>query len=176
MSFFDKNPQRFPIPSGTGEIDPTTFLSSCQVLVKLLESLGSAFSPVRSDIDGNIKKLNTRLVSHPSPNLLGLVEGEKNERTKTATDALLWLKRGLQFTSLALKTNSSTSEELSVSFTKAYGETLSKHHSFMVRPIFGIAMSACPSRKGFYESLGNGLPEEKVEFFERLILHHTDIL
>lgn len=44
-------------------------------------------------------------------------------------------------------------EELNKSFTKAYGDTLSKHHSIFVRPIFSVAMKACPYRKDFYESL-----------------------
>lgn len=86
-----------------------------------------------------------------------IVFSERQEKKKIATEALLWLKRGLEFTCLALRTNLDTpGEELSVSFTKAYGTTLSKHHSFMVRPIFSLAMNACPSRVSFYESLAHG--------------------
>lgn len=47
------------------------------------------------------------------------------------------------------------SEELSVSFRNAYGGTLKPHHSFMVKPIFSAAMSACPYRKDFYGKLGD---------------------
>lgn len=52
------------------------------------------------------------------------------------------------------------SEELSASFRSAYGSTLKPHHSFMVKPIFSAAMSACPYRKDFYEKLGED--QEKV--------------
>jgi hypothetical protein len=46
-------------------------------------------------------------------------------------------------------------EELSDSFRNAYGSTLKPHHSFMVKPIFSAAMSACPYRATFYAKLGD---------------------
>lgn len=52
------------------------------------------------------------------------------------------------------------SEELSVSFTKAYEATLRQYHSFVVRPVFSLAMKACPYRADFYAKLGQ--PQEKV--------------
>jgi hypothetical protein len=58
---------------------------------------------------------------------------------------------------LALRYNiDAPKEELSASFSKAYGSTLSKHHSFLVRPVFSMAMSACPTRESFYQSLADG--------------------
>lgn len=46
---------------------------------------------------------------------------------------------GLKFTQIALKrSQAQKDEELSVSFTKAYEETLKKHHSFVVKPIFAV--------------------------------------
>lgn len=41
-----------------------------------------------------------------------------------------------------------------MSFTNAYGETLKKHHNFVVKGIFGVAMKACPYRDDFYKKLG----------------------
>jgi len=62
---------------------------------------------------------------------------------------------GLDFTCIALTQNLATSaEELSASFRTAYGSTLKPHHSFLVKPIFSAAMSACPYRKDFYVKLG----------------------
>ena len=91
-------------------------------------------------------------------------------------------RSGLRFTQVALKrSQANKEEELAVSFTKAYEETLKKHHSFVVRPVFGVrsplalsllslhgrarlmsfgvlftqlAMKACPYRKDFYAKLG----------------------
>jgi len=66
------------------------------------------------------------------------------------------ISSGLDFTGIALSQNvASSSEELSTSFRNAYGSTLKPHHSFMVKPIFSAAMSACPYRKDFYAKLGS---------------------
>lgn len=63
--------------------------------------------------------------------------------------------RGLEFTCLGLSSNvAKDSEELADSFRAAYGSTLKPHHSFVVKPIFSAAMSACPYRKDFYSKLG----------------------
>jgi uncharacterized secreted protein with C-terminal beta-propeller domain len=70
----------------------------------------------------------------------------------------------LEFTSLALRTNlSNPTEELSTSFSNAYSKTLGKHHSFMIRPVFSLAMSACPSRDNFYKQLAKGEDVKKAE-------------
>jgi hypothetical protein len=64
-------------------------------------------------------------------------------------------------------------EELSVSFTKGYEQSLKKHHGMMVRPVFYVslnpqallmvqqlAMKACPYRATFYPKLGQ--PQSEV--------------
>lgn len=64
--------------------------------------------------------------------------------------------RGLEFTCIALSSNvAKDSEELADSFRTAYGTTLKPHHSFLVKPLFSAAMSACPYRKDFYSKLGS---------------------
>jgi hypothetical protein len=63
-------------------------------------------------------------------------------------------------------------EELSDSFRAAYGTTLKPHHSFVVKPIFSAAMSACPYRKTFYEKLGSD--PEKVRSELRTYLQGLD--
>lgn len=73
--------------------------------------------------------------------------------TQSVTNAL---SSGLDFTCIALSQNVQlTSEELSVSFRNAYGSTLKPHHSFLVKPVFSAAMSACPYRNDFYGKLGD---------------------
>lgn len=66
------------------------------------------------------------------------------------------ITRGLDFTAQALRKNqTNSSEELSVSFRDAYGNTLKQYHGFLVKPIFSAAMSATPYRKDFYAKLGD---------------------
>jgi hypothetical protein len=106
---------------------------------------------------GNIKKIRERFLADPvaGATLQGLVKSELASKKHAATEGLLWLNRGLHFTSLSLRQNvSNPSQELSESFRSAYTNTLKPHHSFMVKPIFSAAMSATPYRKDFYQKLG----------------------
>lgn len=76
---------------------------------------------------------------------------------------------GLDFTAQALRQNiSSSTEELSVSFRAAYGNTLKPHHSFLIKPIFSAAMSATPYRKDFYAKLGDDQTKVNQQFTEWL--------
>ncbi|KAI9103314.1 glycolipid transfer protein domain-containing protein [Phlyctochytrium arcticum] len=161
------------VPVGTNEhIDTIPFLEATDSLTKLFDSMGAAFGPVKSDLQGNITKIRTRYTESPEKNktLQELVQSEKAEGKKTATDGLLWLKRGLEFTAKGLRRNlDDKSEELTVSFTKAYEQTLSKFHSFMVRPVFSLAMKACPYRKDFYAKLGSDQEKLYVEMGKWLV-------
>ncbi|KAI9732276.1 MAG: hypothetical protein M1818_007595 [Claussenomyces sp. TS43310] len=104
-----------------------------------------------------------------SETLQSLVVNELKTKKHTATEGLVWLVRALEFTALGFSHNiNNAAEELSNSFRTAYGTTLKPHHSFMVKPIFSAAMSACPYRKDFYAKLGDDLA--KVESALRLWL------
>ncbi|KAL1874952.1 hypothetical protein VTK73DRAFT_10321 [Phialemonium thermophilum] len=142
-------------------ISTTEFLEAAESLTTIFDALGSvAFSPVKSDMMGNIKKIRDRQLAAPaeSQTLQDLVRNELKTGSHKATEGLLWLTRGLEFTCVALSQNvNKESEELSESFRSAYGVTLKPHHSFMVKPIFSAAMSACPYRKDFYAKLGSDL-------------------
>ena len=124
--------------------------------------------------------MRTRYEAAPdkSKTLELLVKNEQGEKKRTATEGLLWLLRhvsralsqrsthpahsGLNFTCQALKIAlDNATDELSVCFTKSYEGTLKKFHSFVVRPIFAVAMKACPYRAVFFEKLGS--PPEKVQ-------------
>lgn len=63
---------------------------------------------------------------------------------------------------------SKPTEELADSFRGAYGSTLKPHHSFLVKPIFSAAMSACPYRKDFYSKLGSDEVKVQEELKEYL--------
>ncbi|GJN67124.1 hypothetical protein PLIIFM63780_004597 [Purpureocillium lilacinum] len=146
-------------------IATTQFLDAAESLTTIFDALGSvAFSPVKSDMLGNVKapsilqKLRDRQLAAPaeSENIQDLCRNELKTKKHTATEGLLWLVRGLEFTCIALSQNlAKQAEELADSFRGAYGQTLKPHHSFLVKPIFSAAMSACPYRKDFYAKLGS---------------------
>jgi len=122
--------------------------------------LGStAFQVVVNDMNGNITKIQKRLTQDPenSKTLQGMVLQEVKEgKKKTGTQALLWLSRGLQFTEAAIRqTLDHPEKEMTETFTTAYKNTLIKYHSMFVRPIFKLAMKACPYRRDFFAKLGN---------------------
>jgi glutathione peroxidase-family protein len=69
-----------------------------------------------------------------------LVENEKGEKKRKATEGLMWLLRGLQFTCKALQgAQANTSEELAVAFSKSYDVTLKAFHNFVVKGIFSVS-------------------------------------
>ncbi|KAK9709431.1 hypothetical protein K7432_009058 [Basidiobolus ranarum] len=161
------------VPVTTEGIDTVGFYEASEEVVKLFDLLNStAFTPVKTDLGGNVNKIRTKYTTNPSNynTLQKLVTTEAKEgKERPASQGLLWLLRGLDFTSKALRRNlDNPQEELSVSFTEAYGLTLKKYHNFVVRPIFSLAMKACPYRKDFYAKLGSDLPTVQAEMNEWL--------
>ncbi|KAK3640622.1 hypothetical protein LTR56_003685 [Elasticomyces elasticus] len=154
-------------------ISTTEFLEAAEAVTGLLDVLGStAFMPVKKDIIGNIKKIRDRQLEAPveSETLQDLVRNELKTKKHTASEGLLWLTRGLDFIARALRRNLTLqpNEELSVSFRDSYGQTLKQFHSFIIKPIFSAAMSACPYRKDFYAKLGEDEAKVKRELDEWL--------
>lgn len=142
-----------------GKVSTSEFLEASEGLVKLFDLLGSsAFSLVQSDLKGNIEKVRAKLLSSPdkASTLQDLILSEAGGKDKKATQGLLWLSRGLQFTAQAMReTVDRPNDELTKTFTDAYSKTLIKYHSIVVKPIFKLAMKSCPYRKDFFEKLGS---------------------
>ncbi|KAK5944064.1 hypothetical protein PMZ80_003345 [Knufia obscura] len=176
-TWFDTHKQSFVnVPIGTDQgIDTTAFLDASEATTTLFDLLGSvAFTPVKNDMLGNIKKIRDRQQASPSTSstLQSLCKSEIASKSHKATEGLLWLVRGLDFTAQALRadltnnagvsiTEQKPKKELSDSFRDAYKLTLAPHHSFMVKPIFSAAMSATPYRKDLYaKMLGEGAGAE----------------
>ncbi|KAI1332409.1 glycolipid transfer protein [Xylariaceae sp. FL0255] len=140
-------------------IGTTEFLEASESLTTMFDALGSvAFSPVKSDMLGNVKKIRERQLAAPaeSETLQALVTNEIKSKSHKAAEGLLWLVRGLDFTCIALSQNlAKEGEELSASFRNAYGATLKPHHGMLIKPVFSAAMSATPYRKDFYPKLGS---------------------
>ncbi|KAL8780536.1 MAG: hypothetical protein Q9213_006432 [Squamulea squamosa] len=154
-----------PVNSSHDNAIPTSdFLEAAESLTTLFDLLGSiAFTPVKNDMIGNIKKVRDRQLAAPGDSftIQSLVLGELKAKKHTAAEGLLWLVRGLDFTSQALRhTLQNPDTELATSFRTAYTGTLKAHHSFLIKPVFSAAMSATPYKKDFYVKLGD---EEKAK-------------
>ncbi|CAH6721363.1 hypothetical protein CLIB1444_06S00452 [[Candida] jaroonii] len=158
-TFFDEMKKSFAdVKVSEGKIDTSDFLQASESLVKLFDLLGSsAFAVVQKDMTGNIEKIRKKLLSDPinSSTLQDLILGEAQGKDKTATQGLLWLSRGLEFTCQAMvETVTNPTSELTKTFTDSYSKTLSKHHGMLIKPVFKLAMKACPYRKDFFAKLG----------------------
>lgn len=67
-------------------------------------------------------------------------EGAPGDKKRTATEGLMWLLRGLDFTAQALRRSlTNPSEELSTSFTHAYEGSLKQYHNFVVKGAFSVS-------------------------------------
>ncbi|WRT63458.1 uncharacterized protein IL334_000363 [Kwoniella shivajii] len=167
--FFEKITKSFTEVSITeAGVDTADFCDAAENLVKIFDLFGNpAFVVVQNDLTGNIAKVRAYLAKNPESGktLESLLASEKanipKQKDRVATDALMWLLRGLKFTSLGLKFSlDNPNQELSESFTKSYEGSLKKHHGMMIRPIFYLAMKACPYRATFYPKLGE--PQSEV--------------
>ncbi|EPQ57076.1 glycolipid transfer protein [Gloeophyllum trabeum ATCC 11539] len=160
------------VPITDAGVDTLAFLEAAEGLVRIFDLLGStAFAVVQSDLRGNIEKVRARYNAAPtqSATLEQLVENEKGEKKRTATEGLMWLLRGLSFTCKGLQNaQNNRTEELSTAFTKSYEVTLKKFHNFVVKGVFSVAMKACPYRADFYKKLaadpagGPPVPDDKL--------------
>ncbi|XP_057691262.1 pleckstrin homology domain-containing family A member 8 isoform X1 [Corythoichthys intestinalis] len=136
------------------------FLDSCYAIVPVLDKLGpTVFAPVKMDFLGNIKKINQKLMSDPAsfPTLQSIVLHELRDEVaqvrNSATEALLWLKRGLKFLKEFLSQVNAGEQNIHSALNHAYGKTLRQYHGWVVRGVFALALRAAPTYEGFTAAL-----------------------
>jgi len=169
-TWFDTHKVHFeavPVSADQG-VSTSEFLDVSEATTTLFDLLGSvAFTPVKNDMTGNIAKVRERQLAAPdtATTLQSLVKAELASKSHKATEGLLWLVRGLDFTAQALRADLTSNAAISASeakptkeladgFRTSYKNTLAPHHSFLIKPVFSAAMSATPYRKDFYARLG----------------------
>ncbi|KAJ5328125.1 hypothetical protein N7452_008515 [Penicillium brevicompactum] len=153
-------------------VDTTKFLEAVEALLAMFATFKfKAFDKVNDDMKGNVDKIRNRQLAAPSESetLQALVLNELKTKKHVATEGLVWLVRSLDFILNALgHTNKNPDQELADSFRDAYGKTLSKHHSWVVKPVFSAAMTFTPYRKDFYSKLGSDEVEVSAELEKEL--------
>jgi len=150
LSFFGKTKHRFgAVNCSDGSdgsdafINADQFLEACHDYLTIYKLLGSGmiFNMITKDVNGNIVKLEGWRTKYNKEDLLGIVQVEIDDGTtgksNSATDALLWLKRGLWmmyhfFEEIVASEAKTPGTE---AFQKAYNSQLAPHHNFIIKGI-----------------------------------------
>ncbi|XP_076754644.1 pleckstrin homology domain-containing family A member 8 [Xylocopa sonorina] len=146
------------------KIKTVEFLDAVRGIVRIVEKLGKIFAPVKYDMQRNIDKLATKYAENKEGNttLQDMILNEKNTETNLiATDALVWLTRGLYMILLFLekivedaKTFMPT-EDLVAFLKKSYKEALEPYHGWMAQQLFDLLSRMAPTRTQLLRALAN---------------------
>ncbi|XP_017096464.1 glycolipid transfer protein [Drosophila bipectinata] len=146
----------FP-PSTDDKLETQAFLNAAKEIVTVIESFGKLFTPVISDMNGNINKLTKAYGADvlKYQYLEDLIVLNVNV-DDFAANALLWLKRGLQLICTFFENiynDAQGKEALKQHLQDAYERTLKPYHGFIVQSTIKIIYSWVPTRS---QLLGQG--------------------
>ncbi|XP_044733187.1 pleckstrin homology domain-containing family A member 8 [Chrysoperla carnea] len=162
---------RVPFPHTNLEsIDTLTFLEAARGVVDLIEKFGKVFKPVKYDMNGNIEKLNRKYQEDPINHtcLQTMILHERDQGKDVATDALMWLRRALQFFHKFIECliEDSQKEEKSENLSKllkvAYADTLQRYHGWMAQRLFNLLSRMCPARTQIFNVINHQNIEESI--------------
>lgn len=151
------------IHSPDGQILTESFLSVCRIVLSIVEKLGTAFSLVHADINGNITRLSEQYKCDQIKytTLFSIVTDEMSKGlqggSSSCTKGILWLKRAMEFTACILdRLSRQEGNDLSLSsaVTEAYTSVLYPYHGFLASSAFYVTFNFLPTREYFFESLG----------------------
>lgn len=164
------------------KIKTDCFLDCCDEIVRFFDILGATvFKPVKTDVAGNVGKIRKRFLEKPDKfaTLTDIVETELTETDKSlkvkgqgiATNALMWLRRGLKFISLFFQhlvnedyvAKDCDRNNLKNCALMAYEGSLKKYHGWIVGNIFSLAMRAAPGREKLLQDVAGRTDNEKDE-------------
>lgn len=182
MTFFSNIKHKFPAVSENEQIEAEPFLAAADEIVMLIDFLGPtflkhAFQRTRSDIVGNITTLRQK---HESDSvkfltLKAMLDDEKTLGTSfSATVALLWLKRALEFLSEFCKQlvtderAGKHNEHLAPYIDEAYDHALKRYHNFFLRGLFYVIARLMPYQKDFLRTLANGKDSMENQLFDEM--------
>ncbi|KAH8341730.1 hypothetical protein KR074_010409 [Drosophila pseudoananassae] len=155
----------FP-PSTDDKLETQAFLNAAKEIVTVIESFGKLFTPVTSDMNGNINKLTKAYGADvlKYQYLEDLIVLNVNV-DDFAANALLWLKRGLQLICTFFENiynDAQGKEALKQHLQDAYERTLKPYHGFIVQSTIKIIYSWVPTRSQLLGQ-GSALEENMTE-------------
>ncbi|KAL0349042.1 UNVERIFIED_CONTAM: Glycolipid transfer protein 1 [Sesamum radiatum] len=149
------------IKSEQGDMQTKPLLDVCKLVLPILDKFGAAMTVVKSDISGNISRLEHKYNSNPSRfnYLYSMVQAEVETKTAksscSCTNGILWLTRAMDFL-VELFRNLCEHQDWSMSqvCNDAYSKTLKKWHGWLASSSFTVAIKLAPDRKKFMEVIG----------------------
>ncbi|KAK9156403.1 hypothetical protein Sjap_003883 [Stephania japonica] len=149
------------VKSDEGEMLSKPFLDVCKNILPVIDKFGAAMALVKSDIGGNISRLESKYSSNPSAynHLYSMVKEEIESKSakgsSSCTNGLLWLTRAMDFL-VELFRNLLAHPEwpMSQACSDSYAKTLKKWHGWLASSSFSVAMKLAPDRKKFMDVIG----------------------
>ncbi|KAF6145614.1 hypothetical protein GIB67_037647 [Kingdonia uniflora] len=137
------------------------FLDVCKLILPVIDKFGAAMALVKSDIGGNITRLESKYSSNPTEfnHLFSMVQIEIEAKTSKAssscTNGLLWLTRAMDFlVELFRDLLEHPDWTMPQACTDSYQKTLKKWHGWLASTSFTVAMKLAPDRKKFMDVIG----------------------
>ncbi|XP_051118870.1 glycolipid transfer protein 1 [Andrographis paniculata] len=161
------------VKSEDGVMLTKPFLDLCKFILPVIDKFGAAMALVKSDVGGNITRLENKYTSDPTKyeHLYSMVQEEVDAKTakgsSSCTNGLLWLTRAMDFL-LELFRNLLHHQDwpMSQACSDSYGKTLKKWHGWLASSTFTVAMKLAPDRKKFLEVVsGTGDIYSDIESF-----------
>ncbi|KAL8547932.1 hypothetical protein ACS0TY_007293 [Phlomoides rotata] len=161
------------VKSENGVMLTKQFLDVCKLILPVIDKFGAAMAIVKSDIGGNITRLENKYLSNPAKyeHLYSLVQEEVDAKTakgsSSCTNGLLWLTRAMDFL-VELFRNLLQHQDWAMSqvCTDSYSKTLKQWHGWLASSSFTVAMKLAPDRKKFLDVVaGSGDVYGDIEKF-----------
>jgi len=152
-------------PSRVG-IHLSDYVAVVQAIGSLAGSLPGVTSMAAADVAGNVQKLRLRAQASegPDPTIEQLCDQELHSSgwkqllhpkniDGSACTTLLWLQRAMRFVLRVLHQLVFGQGSVSAALNAAYGATLRRHHSVILRGAFVMAAHTAPSRESFLRTV-----------------------
>ncbi|XP_045624909.1 glycolipid transfer protein [Procambarus clarkii] len=177
--FFSELSPLYPNVTQDGKIDTVQFLEASKSFIQMYDLLGTTFYIVKKDMSGNIEKLYKTYNKAPEKYkyLNDLIFEERNDPNIFAVDALLWLKRALEFTVLFIngiceeEDKGMRSEKLDHLATEAYNQTLKHFHKWLVQNLFKMVVKSVPYRSDLVKSMYFGKTGSEKTLYKDLLAY-----
>jgi len=171
--------KQFPQPQANGELKTSDFISAALKILTVYDFLGKTFVPIKTEVKGHVKGLETRFLSSNEITfeyIVDIIEAEKvskkSNMPSSATSALVWIMRNLMFLHHFLRTYVESECSIKECLRLSYENTLMKNHEQTIRNVFAVAIQTAPSRSIFTQSFGMSDPSEitplLAEYLENL--------